>query len=105
MTVWIAGRQKMHYNGQQNCYPLQEGGNGGWGAVLTGRFSTPLYSYKHEMKPRGRAGSKPMEMSERFGRGFGHATLVPPCSALEHRSLLSVCQGQQANQIGQDSEK
>ena len=24
MTVWIAGRQKMHYNGQQNCYPLQE---------------------------------------------------------------------------------
>lgn len=29
MTVWIAGRQKMHYNGQQNCYPLQEGGSGG----------------------------------------------------------------------------
>lgn len=26
MTMWIAGRQKMHYNGQQNCYPLQEGG-------------------------------------------------------------------------------
>lgn len=29
MTVWIAGRQKMHYNGQQNCYPLQEEGDGG----------------------------------------------------------------------------
>lgn len=30
MTMWIAGRQKMHYNGQQNCYPLQEGGGGYW---------------------------------------------------------------------------
>ena len=48
---------------------------GGEGIELTGRFSVPLYS-EREMKHRGRSGSRPTEMSERFGRGW-HATLLP----------------------------
>jgi hypothetical protein len=37
---------------------LSRKGEEGWGVELTGRFSVPLYSYS-EMKPRGRAGSRP----------------------------------------------
>lgn len=66
----------MQYNGQQNCYPLQEVGGGG-GVILTGRFSVPCI-LKHEMKPK-RAGSKPVQMSE---RGLGVVVQTPGSSVL-----------------------
>lgn len=56
----------------------------GWGAVLTGRFCTPLYSYKHEMKPRGESWLKAHgNVRGRFGRGW-HATLGTEALVLDY---------------------
>lgn len=62
----------------------------GEGVELTGRFSVPLYS-EREMKHMGGVGSRPTEMSERFGRGW-HATLLP-CAWLWNASTSSAGQG------------
>lgn len=69
MTVWIAGRQKMHYNGQQNCYPLQEGG-GGSGGCINWKVQWSFVFLRIQMNAREGAGLEPLEMSE-GGLGVG----------------------------------
>lgn len=90
----------MHYNGQQSCYPLQEGGVGA-GVVLTGRLSVPLCSYKHEMKPRGRELAQSPWKCQR--EVWAWVAFDPGSSMLGTGAPVpaNVCQGQQGNQIGQ----
>lgn len=86
MTMWIAGRQKMHYNGQQNCYPLQEGG----GCWINWKVQCSFVFWEGDETHGGGVGSRPTEMSERFGRGW-HATLLP-CAWLWNASTSLVGQ-------------
>lgn len=70
MTVWIAGRQKMHYNGQQSCYPLQEGGVGA-GCCINWKAQSSFVLLQTWDEAQGeRTGSEPMEMPVR-GSGMG----------------------------------
>lgn len=55
----------MHYNGQQSCYPLQEGGAGA-GCCINWKAQCSFVLLQTRDEAQGeRAGFKPMEMSER----------------------------------------
>lgn len=63
MTMWIAERQKMHYNGQGNCYTLQEGVGMGAGCCINWKVQCSFVFLQagDETQPSGGVGSSPWD--------------------------------------------
>ena len=104
MTVWIAGRQKMHYNGQQNCYPLQEGGGGGRVSYKLEGSVFLCIPTNMRWNPRGELAQSPCKCQREV---WAWVVCDPVSSVLGTGPLVPAhfCQGQQANRINQDSAK